>query len=150
MTRDLAMPCDGLDCEFLLADWRWQVPEDHHPLLLGAFGDWILGAPDGSLWNLSLLEGDYRQIASSSEEFGRLKDDIANLESWFLADWFALAQERGLVPNLEECLGWKVHPILGAAISVENLEIFPLRVYQRLMGQLFRQVRLGSGADASV
>src|SRR5262249_27673812 len=63
MTRALAINCEGLDCERLLADWRWLVPRDVTPLQIGIFGDWIFGARDGSLWHLGLLEGQFQRIA---------------------------------------------------------------------------------------
>ena len=42
----------------LLEDWRWLVPEELTPLFLTTLGDWIFGASDGSIWTLSLLEGE--------------------------------------------------------------------------------------------
>ncbi|MBL0914005.1 MAG: DUF1851 domain-containing protein [Sphingopyxis sp.] len=139
--RDLAIPCPDLDWQPLLEEWRWLVPHDHVPLLIGAFGDWIIAAPDGSIWSLELLEGSYSQIAESAEAFDRAKANADNLSTWFMADWVEIADRHGLVPSSDQCLGWKVHPILGGQFSVENIQIFSLRVYQSLMGQLFRQMR---------
>lgn len=142
--RDLALPCSDIDCLPLLHEWRWLVPDDHNPLMIGAFGDWIIGAPDGSLWSLELLEGTYSQIAEDVEAFNRAKADPENLNLWFMAEWVEIAQRRDLVPKADECLGWKVHPMLGAPIDPENIKVFSLRVYQSLMGQFFRQARLQS------
>lgn len=139
MPRDIAISCDRLDCTDLLSAWTWLVPPDHIPLMVGAFGDWIFGAPDGSHWALCLLEGDYRQIARDSAEFNRLKRQRENLDSWFKADWVEIAARHGLVPNIDECLGWKIPPFLGGKFSVDNIAVFPLRVYQSIQGQLHRQ-----------
>jgi hypothetical protein len=141
MSRDLAISCDRLDCYGLLSQWAWLVPADHTPLMVGAFGDWIVGAPDGSHWVLCLLEGDYRQIARDCAEFNRLKQQPENMESWFKADWVEIAARCGLVPKIDECLGWKIPPILGGEFSVDNIAVFPLRVYQSTQGQLHRQRR---------
>jgi hypothetical protein len=139
--RDLAISCSDIDCEQLLQEWRWLVPEDHHPLMIGAFGGWIMGAPDGSIWSLELLEGTYSRIADNADAFNRAKASPENLNLWFMAEWVEIAERHGLVPQADECLGWRVHPIFGAPISAENIQVFSLRVYQSLMGQLFRQSR---------
>ncbi|HEX2552751.1 MAG TPA: T6SS immunity protein Tdi1 domain-containing protein [Microvirga sp.] len=140
MTRALALSCDRLDCGSLRAHWDWLVPADHTPLLIGAFGDWVFGAPNGSYYALCLLEGDYRLIAEGSDEFNALKNDPGNLNDWFKADWVRLAAEDGLVPDDDECLGWKVHPMFGSALlTARNIEVYKLRVYQAIMGHIFRQ-----------
>jgi hypothetical protein len=146
MSRDLAVAYDSIACDDLLAEWAWLVPVDHTPLMVGAFGDWIFGAPDGSHWTLCLLEGDYRQVAGDSAEFNRLKLQPENLESWFKADWVAIAAKHGLVPKIDECLGWKIPPILGGRFGVDNIAVFPLRVYQSIQGQLHRQRHEGNPA----
>lgn len=139
--RDLAISCENLNWAPLLADWAWLVPSDHTPLLMGAFGDWIFGAPDGSHWSLDLLEGQYTRIAANSAEFNRAKLDEENRNLWLTADWASIAFQRGLVPKKDECLGWKVHPIIGGPFTYDNIQIFSLPVYQSLMGQLHRQLR---------
>jgi len=147
MPRDLAISCDRLNCTDLRSAWTWLVPADHTPLMIGAFGDWIFCAPDGSLWTLCLLEGDYRQIARDSAEFNRLKREPENLDSWFKAGWVEIAARHGLVPNIDECLGWKVPPFLGGAFSADNIAAFSLRVYQSIQGQLHQQRHRGKSAE---
>ncbi|WP_313101257.1 T6SS immunity protein Tdi1 domain-containing protein [Brevundimonas sp.] len=139
--RDLAIPCQDIDCRPLLVYWTWLLPSDHTPLLIGAFGDWIFGAPDGSHWSLDALEGQYTRIAGSAAEFNQAKLEEANRDRWFTADWVIIAFERGLIPAEGECLGWKVHPMVGGQFAFENIQIFSLSVYQALMGQLHRQLR---------
>jgi hypothetical protein len=104
----------------------------------------VFGAPDGSLWLLDLLEGNYLRIAVDASEYNRLKGDPVNLNQWFSAEWVSIAAGNGLVPDESQCLGWKVHPILGAEFSTENIGLFSIRVYHSVLGQLFRQLRTGS------
>jgi hypothetical protein len=138
--RDLAIPVDEIDTSHLLREWSWILPSDHVPLFVGAFGDVVFGAPHGSLWLLSMLDGDYRLIANDALEYNRKKRDFEVLEDWFLAGWVEIAERHGLVPKRDECLGWKVHPALGAPFSVENIDIFSVGIYHLLVGQLFKQV----------
>jgi len=140
MPRDLAILCEHIDCKRLLTEWRWLVPADATPLMIGIFGDWIFGAPDGSQWHLDLLEGQFRQVARDSAEFNARKREEKYRDEWFGANWANIALENGLTPNRDECLGWKVAPVLGGPFSAANIQVFSLYVYQSVTGQLFRQL----------
>ena len=146
-TRPLAIDASHFDCETLLEEWRWLVPRSETPLMIGAFGDWVFGAPDGGTCMLCLLEGNYERVAGSRAEFNRMKEREEFRNDRFHADWVAIAADRGLVPDPDECLGWKTAPILGGPFRPENPGIFPMRVYQSLQGQLHRQVRENTSAD---
>jgi len=138
--RDLAISCREFDCEPLLTDWRWLVPSDDTPLMIGIFGDWVFGAPDGSHWHFDLLEGRFHRIADDSNEFDTKKQEDQYRDEWFGANWADIALENGLVPELQECLGWKIAPIIGGPFSLDNIQLFPLSVYQTINGQLHRQL----------
>jgi hypothetical protein len=134
-------PAEAFDVEDLLEPWGWLVPPEATPLFISVFGDWVFGAPDGSLWALSILEGTYSQIASNGAEYNRLKSSSEWLDNTFMAGWQEIAHRHGLLPTVHECIGWKVHPALGGSFSKENLQVFSMRVYQRLMGQLHEQLQ---------
>jgi hypothetical protein len=140
MQRDLAISCEDMDCKALLRDWRWLVPADATPLMIGIFGDWIFGAPDGTHWHLDLLEGQFHQVARDSTEFNSKKREEKYRDEWFSASWADIALGNGLIPNRSECLGWKIAPILGGPFSIGNIQVFTLIVYQSIQGQLFRQL----------
>lgn len=117
------------------------VPPEATPLFVSVFGDWVFGTPDGSVWALSVLEGTYSRIASTGAEYNRLKSSFDWLDDTFMAGWQEIAHRRGLVPAVHECIGWKVHPALGGPFARENLEVFTMRVYQYLMGQLHQHLQ---------
>jgi hypothetical protein len=129
------------DLPRLLHEWQWLVPRDHTPLLVSVMGDWVFGAPNGSLWSLSLLEGDYIQIAVNADEYNRLNKSDEWLNETFSADWQSIAAGHGFEPTEDQCLGWKVHPLLGGEFTPANLQVFDMVVYQSLMGQLHRQLQ---------
>lgn len=139
--RALMIDASEYDTSALLAEWQWLVPELATPLFISAFGDWVFGHPDGSLWVLSLLEGDYRQVAKNAAEYNTLNKSADWLEQTFIAGWQVIAAGHGMQPGKNECLGWKLHPLLGGKFKAENLQIFGMAVYQSLMGQLHRQLR---------
>ena len=127
------------DTTTLLADWAWLVPPDDKPLFISALGDWVFAKPDRSLWVVSLLDGDYFCAARDPEEYNVLNKSSDWLDEVFLTGWFEIATANGLIPSINECIGWKVHPKFGAKIEASNLQVFDMRVYQRIMGQLHRQ-----------
>jgi hypothetical protein len=127
----------------LLADWRWIVPDALEPLFITALGDWIFGAPDGSLWLLEMIEGSLGRIAANGAEYNRLKASEEWLNETLMAGWFVVALGNGLAPTENQCIGWKIHPLLGGAFDKANLQLFDMTVYQVIMGQLHRQLRGG-------
>jgi hypothetical protein len=129
----------------LVSNWSWLVPHEHTPLLLSIFGDWVFGAPDGSLWTLSTLEGSYEHIAHSSAEFNTLKQSPEWLDKVFIASWQEIAARHGIVPSANECITWRVPPVLGGSLEVGNLQLLAQSTYQPFIAQVHQQ-RLASGA----
>jgi len=129
------------NCPALLADWSWLVPSTDTPLFISAFGDWVFGSPNGSLWVLSVLEGTYTQVARNAHEYNTLNKSQEWVDQTFSADWLPIAARQGLVPEEQQCLGWSVHPLLGGQFDPANLQVFEMLVYQSLMGQLHRQLQ---------
>ncbi len=139
--RALMLDASEFEVSRLLAEWRWLVPKTATPLFISAFGDWVLGHPDGSLWVLSVLQGEYLPVAMNASEYNALKNSAEWLEKTFIAGWQVIAAGHGLQPGKNACLGWKLHPLLGGKFEVANLQIFSMAVYQSLMGQLHRQLQ---------
>lgn len=141
--RALMIDASEYETSRLLAEWHWLVPQFATPLFISAFGDWVFGHPDGELWKLSLLEGDYRQMATNAAEYNTLNKSAEWLENTFSAGWQVIAAGHGMQPDKDQCLGWKIPPVLGGKLEVANLEIFGMFLYQSLMGQLHRQLQAG-------
>lgn len=139
--RPLMVEASKYKIDDLLAEWHWLVPSSDTPLFISAFGDWVFGNPDGSLWALSVLEGNYEQVAQNAIEYNTLNKSAKWLEDIFIAGWLPIAASHGIEPTEDECLGWKVHPLIGGKFEVDNLQIFSMFVYQSIMGQLHRQLR---------
>ncbi|MBY7859100.1 DUF1851 domain-containing protein [Vibrio fluvialis] len=125
----------------LLPQWSWLVTANSTPLFLTAFGDWVFGNTDGSISVLSVLEGTLEKVANSGQEFNQLNKSADWCDEIFIASWYPIALENGLVPSRGECIGWQVHPIIGGDFSVNNLKIFSMAVYQSLMAQLHAKIQ---------
>jgi hypothetical protein len=139
--RDLMIAASEYDVPRLLAQWRWLVPETATPLFISALGDWVFGHPDGSLWVLSVLEGSYGEVARNAAEYNTFNKQAEWLEKTFIAGWQVIAAGHSMQPSRDECLGWKLHPLLGGKFEIGNLQLFSMAVYQSLMGQLHRQLQ---------
>ncbi|SRR6266487_2493946 len=139
--KELTIPPDGFDCQQLLAEWRWLVPETMKPLWLNTFGDWMLESPDGKIYFLDLLEGTFNCIAPSDQVVRERLEQEANRNRWLMADWFELCNERGLFLRTGQCYGWKIAPILGGKFEIQNIQVFDILVYESIMGQVQRQAK---------
>ena len=139
--RALLIEASQYELGKLLPEWRWLVPESDTPLFISVFGDWVFGNPDGSLWVLSVLEGTYERIARKAAEYNTINKSEEWLEKTFIAGWQPIAAGQGLVPAKDQCLGWKVHPLIGGKFEVANLQVFDMVVYQSIMGQFHRQLQ---------
>ncbi len=140
-TRPFMVAAKEYDLPRLLHDWQWLIPKTDTPLFLSVMGDWVFGAPDGSLWSLSVLEGEYFQVAANADEYNKLNKSEEWLNKTFIAEWYPVALIHDLEPTENQCLGWKLHPLLGGKLASENLQVFDMLVYQSIMGQLHRQLR---------
>ena len=141
--RDLAISCEELACDRLLEEWHWLVPYGMKPLMIGVFGDWVFGAPDATHWHLDLLEGKFHRIADTSHDFNTKKEQPFYRNEWFGEEWANIALSNGLFPQKDQCLGWKIAPVLGGDFAIENIQVFSMNVYQRITGSLFRHIAAG-------
>jgi hypothetical protein len=64
----------------------------------------------------------------------------------FLPGWQLIAAGHGLHPGKDECLGWKVHPLIGGPLTADNLKVFNMAMYQLLMRRLHRQGQEGAAS----
>lgn len=138
---DLTIALEGLDVEDLLREWRWLVPMTHKPVQITKFGDWFFADPEGIVFMLDLIEGKLCKVASSVKEFNDLKNTPEKHTEWFLDGFVFRCAAGGLNLNPGQCYGWRIHPMIGGKFEFENIQVFSLRVYQSLMGQMFRQYK---------
>jgi len=62
-------------------------------------------------------------------------------DRYLMAGLAFAAERQGIVPSATQVLSFKVAPVLGAAIAVENIEVMDFEVIVNITGQLHRQIR---------
>jgi hypothetical protein len=138
---DLTIPLSNLDTEDLLREWRWCIPEGYTPIQMTKFGDWFFVDQRQHVHMLDLIEGTLQEVALTIPAYNELKNTPDKHSEWFLDGLVFRCVEEGMPLGPSQCYGWRVHPMLGGKTAFENIQVFSLRVYQSLMGQLFRQYR---------
>jgi hypothetical protein len=124
-----------------LEDWAW-LPgiESMIPLATSAFGDVFLEGED-AVWFLDTIEG---KLTREWEDTTSLQEALntADGQARFLLDGLAeAAYARGVRPDPEQVLSFKIAPVLGGAFKPDNIEVTDLVVSLSISGQLHRQVK---------
>jgi hypothetical protein len=123
-----------------LESWDWADIQGKQPLFTSPFGDVFFQAQDG-FWFLDLLEGTLTRPWS---DVGALQAELNTAEGqdrYLMAGLAFAAERQGIIPSGGQVLSFKVAPVLGAAIAVENIEVMDFEVIVHITGQLHRQVR---------
>ncbi len=137
----LTIDATGLDCDRLLSDWRWLVPESLRPFSLTVFGDWFFEDRAGRVIFLDTVAAELSEIAPSRQAFLSERAKQENLDQWFMADLAMLCWERGLRPGPGQCLSFKIPPVLSGPIEVDNIEVCDLMVHESITAQIHRQTK---------
>jgi len=130
----------NISVERLMKEWRWLYPDPVTLLARSTFGDLFLRKESGEVVKLNVSIGQITEIAGSEEEFLRLAGTEERLQEWFAkADELAAAQ-RGLIPNSEQCIGFKI-PLMFAESGVPN-NAYLADLYEQVsfLGDLHRQI----------
>ncbi len=125
------------DSETWLGYWSGMVTGRVAPVFMSKFGDWFLRRPDGGTDELSVIEGTYRTVASTPDEFGSL----VNIQTWqeehLLSLQVAQLHERGIVPSGEQCYAFAPHPVWVGRIDISTVMLMDINVWQHICAQEF-------------
>jgi hypothetical protein len=122
-----------------LESWDWIGIGDKSPAFTSPFGDVFFHSHDG-LWWLDTLEATLTRPWANADELTAELNTPEGQDRFLLAGLAASAERRGLTPGPVQVYGFKVAPILGGKVSVENIEVTGFVVSINILGQLHRQV----------
>ncbi|KQU68730.1 hypothetical protein [Phycicoccus sp. Root101] len=122
-----------------LESWDWLDLADALPLLATLFGDVILQTPGGFAF-LDTVEGTLVHAWPDREsvEAALLTQD--GQDRYLMGELALAAAEQGIVPGPEQVLSFIHPPVLGGALTVDNLEVQDFVVATNIAGQIHQQV----------
>lgn len=131
---------EHLSVEKLLNDWRWLCPQPLKLIARNAFGDLFLrDEQDRILW-LNVAIGRISEVAESFEKFKSLAESEETRQRWFAVNDEEKASSRGLVPGLEECIGFATPLVLSESGSGNNPYVANIYDHVPFLGDLHRQL----------
>jgi hypothetical protein len=140
MTFSLLVQPPHASWERCFRDWDWLLHGPFRPVAFTLFGDALIERPGGEVLLLDALEGELRPVVASRREldaFLRMEEGRELL----LADMAEVLWEQGVRPEPHQCYGYKLPPVLGGGLGLENIQLFDREIYMSLQGQLHRQLR---------
>lgn len=120
-----------------LDEWQFILSGDCAPIFISKFGDWFLQRKDGSIDELSVIEGEVTPVARNFDEFRMLMNSVDWQEEHLLSRLIYELHLRSIVPGDGECYAIAPHPIFSGKIEVENILVMSLPVWQSICAQTF-------------
>ena len=139
-TTELFTAAASLDAVRILSVWAWMLRKPFRLLGVSVFGDLFLEDADGSIVMLDLVAAEFKEIAVCAEEFEWGLGDAGKQDEWLMAGLAHAAAERGLRACPEQCLAFRTPPMLGGAMTPENLVPWDLYAYYDGLAKLLPQV----------
>jgi hypothetical protein len=137
----LTLALAEVDIAGLLGGWAWLVDRPVNALGMTRFGDWFLEDERGAVHRLDLLEGTFSEVCASVVEYEarRARDD--ELVDWFQDGMVYALYGAGDVPGRGQGFGYRLPPILGGAVTRDNVVVVDMESWQPFMAQVHQQVR---------
>lgn len=127
--------------EDALESWRWLVPRPVAFVAMTALGDLFLQEEDTSVWFMDTIEGKYRRVADSVEQWRAMLHDPGRVDTWFMPSFVTQLRSLGLTLQEGECFSATVPPVIGGGFTPENWQPTSWRVHFWSPGQIHEQVK---------
>jgi hypothetical protein len=125
-----------------LDDWRWLVGSQLQLWCITKAGDAFLRDPvDGSVYFLDVLAGKAERIADGESAFEKAVNLPENADRWLMPEIVDGQALLVMKPGKDECLSFKLPPVIGGQIEPDNYETCSVLVHFSLAGQIHQQVK---------
>jgi hypothetical protein len=142
---------DHLDVARLLGEWRWLCPQPLALVATSAFGDLFLRDEAGKIFKLDIAIGQMQEVATSETEFRDMARTKEKREQWFAESNELAAMKRGLRPNQDQCIAFKIPIIFAEGAGPDNAYVGSLYEQVSFLGDLNRQLsQLPDGAKVQL
>jgi hypothetical protein len=123
-----------------LDSWDWIGIGGKDPVFTSPFGEVFLQSADG-FWFLDTLEATLSREWGNAGELKAALSTPEGQDRFLLAGLAVSADQRGITPTATQVYGFKIAPVLGGEIGVDNIEAIDFVVSINILGQLHKQVR---------
>lgn len=128
------------DIEEGLESWSWLDFAGKEPIAVTAFGDVFFEARDG-IYFLDRVSGELSLVCDTKNNLEKVLNTPDGRNHYLMSELVLLARERGLVLDEGECYEFKITPILGGALDLDNLHKMDFKISLHITGQLIGQVK---------
>lgn len=123
-----------------LESWEWVGVSGLTPILVSCFGDIFFESSTGIQF-LDTIEGIIRPVCSARDALDELLSTEEAQDEFLLGGLVMGLEQQRLCLSPGECYDFKVPPILGGAVGIENVHITSFVVKLHIAGQLHEQVK---------
>lgn len=142
---------EHLELERLLADWRWLCPGKMSLVARNVFADLFLRDEAGVIFRLDVGVGKLTKVADSEAQFIELAETPEKREEWFAESDEQAGAARGLRPNANQCVGFRVPVVLAESGSPNPPYVADIYEHVSFLGDIHRQIStLPDGAKVRI
>jgi len=131
-TEDVLRAVDG---------WKWLPLQNLSAIAVSAFGEVFFSDPMGAIHQIDTIEGKLSKVANSFPELTAMLQDAEARDSLLFAGLVIGARDKGLMLESGECYDFKVAPVLGGQMGVDEMQKLSFVVKLHIAGQLHEQVK---------
>jgi hypothetical protein len=121
--------------------WKWLPLAGLTVIAVSAFGEPFLRDDAGAIHQIDTIEGKLSKVADSLSELAAMLRDGEARDNLLLEGLVVGARGRGLILELRECYDFKIAPILGGQMGVDEMEKLDFAVKLHIAGQIHQQVK---------
>ena len=139
--NDLTINLDQVDCDTLLSDWAWAMPEPMQPVLVTAMGDVFAQGDSGAIYFADMVEGKITPVAEDSTEFESLLQDPDFVTDLFFPARVLELREADITLEPGEVYGHQTPLVLSGEDELDNIAPIDVSVHVSVHGQIHDQVK---------
>lgn len=138
------------DLQSALGSWRWLPLNGLTAFSVSAFGEVFFRNNTGEIFHIDTIEGQLSKVARNKSELISLLQREETRDKILLSGFVVAARARGLILAEGECYDFKIAPILGGPMEVEQIERTSFIVKLDIAGQIHEQIKdLPPGTEIS-
>jgi len=131
-TEDVLRAIDG---------WKWLPLQNLSAIAVSAFGEVFFSDPMGAIHQIDTIDGKLSKVANSLPELTAMLQDAEVRDSLLFGGLVIGARNEGLMLEAGECYDFKVAPVLGGQMRVDEMQKLSFVVKLHIAGQLHEQIK---------